>query len=83
MTNEIHAQTGIFATNVAASGWWVCNAFYQHGPSWQMVPPILIGAASFVGALRGYANDRQARQHKDELHRLEVERRREAANVSR
>jgi len=78
MSHDIPAQTSIFATNVAASAWWVGDLLYRHGPSWQLVPPILIGAASLIGAIRGYANDRQARLHKDELHRIEVEKRKES-----
>jgi hypothetical protein len=75
MSHDIPAQTSIFATNVAASAWWVGDLLYRHGPSWQLVPPILIGAASLVGAIRGYANDRQARKHRDELHQIELMRR--------
>ena len=65
-------QTSIFASNAAASAWWTGDLLYRHGPSWQLVPPILIGTASLLGALRGYANDRQMRKHRDELHRIEI-----------
>ncbi|WP_254053897.1 hypothetical protein [Singulisphaera sp. GP187] len=37
-----------------------------------MIPPILIGLSSLIGAARGYANDRQERMHKRELHQLEI-----------
>jgi len=77
MTQELPPQTSVFATNLGASAWWAGDLFYRHGPSWQLVPPLLIAAASLVGALRGYANDRQARRHRDELHQIEVSRRKE------
>lgn len=76
MTHDVPAQTTLFATNVGASVWWASDLFYRHGPSWEIVPPILIGGASLLGAMRGMLNDRQARRHKDELHKVEVEKRR-------
>lgn len=67
-------QTGLFATNALASSWWVVDLLYRHGPSWQIMPPLLLGAASLLGAVKSYQNDRQARRHTEERHRLELER---------
>lgn len=73
MTHDMSNQTGLFATNALASSWWVVDLFYRHGPGWEMVPPILIGTASLLGAIKSYQNDRQARRHREERHRLELE----------
>jgi hypothetical protein len=73
MNHDTPNQTGLFATNAAASSWWVVDLLCRHGPSWQIVPPTLIGLASFVGAIKSYQNDRQARRHAEDRHRLELE----------
>lgn len=70
--NEIPHQTGLFATSSLGSFWWVADVLYRHGPTWSVVPPILIGCASLIGAIRGYQNDRQARRHAEERHRAEM-----------
>ena len=66
-------STGLFATNAAAASWWAVDLLYRHGPDWQVLPPLLIAAASLVGAVRGFANDRQSRRHKEERHRIEIQ----------
>jgi hypothetical protein len=76
MTHDHGSETSLFATNAAASGWWLVDLLVRHGPSWQIVPPILIGTASLLGAAKGYLNDRQARRHAEERHRLDIELRR-------
>ena len=65
-------DTNVFAAGAVASFWWVVDMVARHGPSWEAVPPILVGTASLVGALKCYANDSQARRHKEERHRLEL-----------
>ncbi len=73
MNNQL-SQTRLFATSAAGSGWWFVDALYRHGPSWQLVPPLLLAVASLIGALNGFLNGRQARKHADELHRAEMAR---------
>lgn len=63
----------LFATNVGGSVWWLLDALYRHGPSWQLVPPIVLAIASLVGAVRAYQDGAQARRHADEKHRAELE----------
>jgi hypothetical protein len=65
-------QTGLFASSSLGSFWWVADVLYRHGPTWSVVPPILIGLATLVGAVRGYQNDRQVRKHAEERHRAEM-----------
>ena len=83
MTHDLHNQTNVFASSAAASLWWVGDLLYRHGPSWSVVPPLLLGVASVVGAVRGYQNDRetrairaaneaQERRHKEEEHRARM-----------
>lgn len=67
-------HTQLFAANAAGAGWWVFDALYRYGPSWQLVPPILIGLASVMGAVRSYQDGAQARRHADEKHRAELDR---------
>jgi hypothetical protein len=86
MTHELQNQTGLFASSALGAFWWIGDLLYRHGPSWSILPPTLIGIASVVGAARGYANDRQARQqraandeqerrHKEERHKADMVRR--------
>lgn len=70
--NEFHHQTGLFATSSLGSFWWVVDVLCRNGPSWSIVPPILIGTASLIGAIRSYQNDLQARRHAEERHRAEM-----------
>jgi hypothetical protein len=79
MTHDAPSQTGLFATNAAAAGWWVLDLLYRHGPSWELVPPILIGTASVIGAVKSWTDSAQQRRHREELHRLELEKRRKAS----
>jgi len=66
---DVPHQTGLFATSSVGALWWVADVLYRHGPTWSVVPPILIGVASLLGAIRGYQNDCQARRHAEERHR--------------
>jgi hypothetical protein len=67
--NDAPHQTNLFATSALGSFWWVADVLYRHGPTWSVVPPILIGTASLIGAIRGYQNERQSRRHAEERHR--------------
>jgi asparagine N-glycosylation enzyme membrane subunit Stt3 len=51
-----------FATSTAGAAWWLVEQAYQHGPSWSLVPPILFGVASVVGAANAAINDRHKRR---------------------
>jgi hypothetical protein len=66
-------QTRLFAGNAAGAGWWLFDALYRYGPSWQLVPPILIALASVMGAVRSYQDGAQARRHAEEKHQEEIE----------
>jgi hypothetical protein len=68
-TIESSNPTSLFATSAAGAVWWTVDVLYRLGPSWSVVPPILIGAASLIGAIGGYQNDRQKRRHAEERHR--------------
>jgi hypothetical protein len=70
--NDFQHQTGLFATSSLGSFWWVADVLYRHGPTWSVVPPVLIGTATLIGAIRGYLNDRQVRRHAEEKHRAEM-----------
>lgn len=40
---------------------WVAEQLWRHAPSWSLVPPLLIAAATFLNALRGLIRDWRAR----------------------
>jgi hypothetical protein len=64
-----HHQTSLFATSAAGCCWWLVDQLVQHGPSWQLIPPLLIGSASLLGAVRSTLDGAQARRHAEERHR--------------
>jgi hypothetical protein len=72
MHHDASGQFGIYATSTVGSLWWAIDFLYRHGPSWEVMPPILVGAASLIGAVRAYLNDKQGRKHADERHRAEM-----------
>ena len=72
MHHDAANQTNLFAANTLGSVWWMADILYRNGPSWAVLPPILIGATGLVGALRGYQNDRQSRRHKEEIHQSDM-----------
>jgi hypothetical protein len=78
MQHDTSGQLGIYATSAASSLWWLVDFLCRHGPSWEVMPPILVGAASLIGAIRTYLNDKQGRKHADERHRAEMATRKEA-----
>lgn len=65
-STQVHTATAL------GSVWWVLDALYRHGPSWQLVPPILIGFVGLIGASKGWLNDAQARRHAEDLHRARL-----------
>jgi hypothetical protein len=69
-----HPQTTTFVGTATASAWWMVDALMRHGPGWQLMPPLLIGMASVIGATRGMLNDLAANRRADELHRIELAR---------
>ncbi|HXS24433.1 MAG TPA: hypothetical protein VN719_09400 [Gemmatimonadales bacterium] len=62
----------IHALTATGSVWWVIDQVYRYGPSWSVVPPLFLAIAGLVGAVNGYLNDRQARRHREEEHRLKL-----------
>ena len=65
-------ETGVPVVLATGAGWWIVNSLYQHGPSWELCPPILFGCAAVIGAAKSWKNDAQKRRHEDERHRLEM-----------
>lgn len=70
--HDAHQTTSLFATSAAGAGWWLLDQLYQHGPSWQLIPPLFIGAASLLGAVRSSLDGAQQRRHAEERHRAEL-----------
>lgn len=56
------ATPALFGMNALYAFSWAGNMAALHGLSWQLVPPILMGAASFVIAVNTAINDREKRR---------------------
>lgn len=63
----------LFAAATGASVWQFINELAAHGPSWSLVPPIVLSVATVIGAVKNYLDGAQARRHADERHRAEME----------
>jgi hypothetical protein len=61
------------ATGAGGGVWWFVDQLVEHGLSWRLVPPFLLGIASAISAVRSYQDGRQARRHREDLHRLRLE----------
>ncbi|WP_422929024.1 hypothetical protein [Singulisphaera sp. PoT] len=75
----VHHEAGVTVALSTGLGWWLVNTFYQHGPSWELCPPILFGTAAVIGAVKSWKNDEQKREierqklrHEEDRHRLEM-----------
>lgn len=42
-----------------ASGWWALGELWRHGPSWSVVPPLLIACASVITATDRFLTNRR------------------------
>lgn len=67
-----HTHTRLFAANAAGAGWWIIDSLCRYGPSWQLVPPLLLACASAIGAVKSYQDAAQARRHAEERHQIEL-----------
>lgn len=67
-------NTGLFSTIASAGVWDVFAVLYQHGPSWELVPPLLIAVAGLVGAVNSF---------RESEHRRHMERARQAVEQAR
>jgi hypothetical protein len=69
-----HHNGPVFAANAAGAFWWFVDQLCRYGPSWSLVPPLLIAVASVIGATTNALNARQARRLEREKHEVEVRR---------
>lgn len=69
MENHSHGQFSLFATSSGASVFWIFDQLWRNGPSWSLVPAIVVAVTGLVGALNAAANDR----HKRRVERLQLE----------
>jgi len=84
--NQHHANTGLLASSTALAGssvGWAFQQLYLHGPSWELVAPILAALAALITA---YASSRktlatvlqerekhaQQLRHEEELHQARL-----------
>lgn len=81
------SSQSLFASTAAATGGsitWLLTTILKHGPSWDLVPPLLFSAASLTGAVVAYkraqvetrVRELQAAQemrHRDEIHALKMD----------
>lgn len=72
--SHVPASTRVFALNCAGAIWWIGDQLARHGPRWELVPPILCGIASLIGAARSWTDGIQRRRHREEEHRVRLSR---------
>lgn len=64
-------QTALFGSISLGSGWQILISLRSHAPSWELVPPLLVGLIGLVGALNTAVNDWHRRRQ--ERARLDAE----------
>jgi hypothetical protein len=52
----------LFAVHAGGALWWIVDQLSRHGPSWELVPPILFAVAAVIGAGRNWLDGAQARR---------------------
>ncbi len=67
-------HTTVAVGSVGGSGWWVIQQLIEHGPSWQVIPPMLFGVAAVFGAVRSYQDGSQKRRHAEADHQARLRR---------
>jgi len=70
--NNTNPQVRVFAAQAAGAVWWTLDQLLRYGPRWELVPPLLMGAASLLGALKVWLDGAQARRHAEEKHQREM-----------
>ena len=73
-----HALSVVHGSTAGGALWWIIDQLVKHGPSWSLVPPILMGSAACVGAYWSGKRSAQELRHQEDIHilNLEAERRR-------
>lgn len=71
-THTHHNPTGLFAANAAGALWWLGDQLLRHGPSWELIPPLLLATAALLGAVRSYLDGAQARRIALEEHHAKL-----------
>ena len=67
-----HTDVKFHAASISASIWLFGQELLRHGPTWDLLPSILLASSTFVIAVRGYLDAAQARRHREEKHRAEI-----------
>ncbi len=70
--NHHRTTTGLFATMNVAALWDFMVELSRHGPSWELVPPLVLATAALIGAVRSYLDGAQARRIALEEHRAKL-----------
>jgi hypothetical protein len=72
MTSRHDTTTGLFATMNLAALWDLAATLSRHGPSWELVPPLVLAVAALIGAVRSYLDGAQARRIALDEHRAKL-----------
>jgi len=67
-----HHDGAIFGANAAVAGFWVLDQVARYGPRWELVPAILAGLGSLIGAANAWARGAQQRRHAEAEHRARL-----------
>jgi hypothetical protein len=55
--SQTHHEIHITAMSFGGAFTWIGHQLWLHGPSWDVVPPLLFGAAAILGHVRGIVRD--------------------------
>lgn len=62
----------LLAVHAGGALWWIVDQLLRHGPSWELIPPILFGTAAVIGAVKNWLDGAQARRIALEEHRAKL-----------
>jgi|GEM_PF-5976595 len=62
MPSHEHSHSGLFGSISLVSLWQVITELLKHGPSWELIPPILGGLIGLIGVCNIALNDREKRR---------------------
>ena len=62
----------VFAANAGGATLQFLSELLRHGPSWELVPSLLMGLASVIGATKIWLDSAQQRRHAEEEHRAKL-----------
>jgi hypothetical protein len=70
--NYENSMLATSTTTTLGGTWWFLDQLLSHGPSWNLIPPLIFGTAALISAICTATKIRQDLRHKEELHAIAV-----------